>query len=44
MIASSEKLGGNEIFYDWRPWLWAIAGVLLVSALIGFPLDRKSVV
>lgn len=37
VVASAESLGGNEIFYDWRPWLWAIAGVLLVSALIWLP-------
>ena len=37
VVASSETLGGNEIFYDWRPWLWVIVGVLLVSALIWLP-------
>lgn len=37
VVASSATLGGNEIFFDWRPWLWAIAAVLLVSALIWLP-------
>lgn len=37
LVATSEALGGNGIFYDGRPWLWAIAGGLFVSALIWFP-------
>ena len=37
LVASSETLGGNRIFYDGRPWLWAIAGGLFVSALIWLP-------
>lgn len=37
VAASAESLGGNEIFFDWRPWLWAIGAVLLVSALIWLP-------
>jgi two-component system sensor histidine kinase CpxA len=37
VAASSASLGGNEIFFDWRPWLWAIVAVLLVSALIWLP-------
>lgn len=37
LVATSGALGGNRIFYDGRPWLWAIAGGLFVSALIWLP-------
>lgn len=37
IVASSSSLSGNEIFFDWRPWIWALIVVLLVSALIWLP-------
>lgn len=41
IVASAESLGGNDVFFDWRPWAWTLVGVLLVSALIWFPFVRR---
>jgi len=37
LVANATSLRGNEIFVDWRPWLWALLAVLGVSALIWLP-------
>ncbi|NNC87628.1 MAG: HAMP domain-containing protein [Akkermansiaceae bacterium] len=37
VIARAGSLGGNGVFFDWRPWGWALGGVLLVSALVWLP-------
>ena len=37
LVATADAGGRNGIFYDGRPWLWAIAGGLFVSALIWLP-------
>lgn len=37
VVASSSSLSGNDIFFDWRPWIWALMAVLIVSALIWLP-------
>ncbi|MDA0767611.1 MAG: ATP-binding protein [Verrucomicrobia bacterium] len=41
LVASVERLGGNDLFFDWRPWFWALLGVLVVSALIWFPFVHR---
>lgn len=37
IAASSPTLSGNRVFFDWRPWMWAMVVILLVSALIWLP-------
>lgn len=41
IVASADSLGGNDVFFDWRPWAWTLVGVLLVSALIWFPFVHR---
>ena len=37
LVASTGSIGGNSIFFDWRPWLWTPVAVLVVSALVWLP-------
>lgn len=40
LIAMSDTLTAGGLFFDVAPWLWAGAGVLLLSALFWLPLVR----
>jgi two-component system sensor histidine kinase CpxA len=41
VVASSSSLSNNAVFFDWRPWLWALGGILLVSALVWLPFVHR---
>jgi two-component system sensor histidine kinase CpxA len=41
LIAMSDSPTGNGLYFDATPLLWAGAGVLLLSALVWFPLVRS---
>ncbi len=40
LVVASDSLGAGGLFFDFKPWLLAAAGVIVVSALFWFPLIR----
>jgi len=40
LVVASDSLSGGGLFFDFKPWAIAVAGVFVVSALFWFPLVR----